>query len=221
MEAIGPGKIDLWRPGQGKRAGLAPRAVAQANRPLESEVANWDFTSVTFQGKAIGNMRDRQTKFQDRVHIVYGPVAHPLDTIDPDHLPKDGGYMECDSLQIVQIKPTGTQKPHIELEAKGNAKLEGRSFNAALTRSRSTNPKTLHPACDRKPASHHLAANDPRRRAERSFREEHAIHSVAELPSLRSDHRHSWDELNLALRYGFEMTLITILAVLPYRNPHV
>ena len=130
MEAIGPGKIDLWRPGQGKRAGLAPRAVAQANRPLESEVANWDFTSVTFQGKAIGNMRDRQTKFQDRVHIVYGPVAHPLDTIDPDHLPKDGGYMECDSLQIVQIKPTGTQKPHIELEAKGNAKLEGRSFNA-------------------------------------------------------------------------------------------
>lgn len=130
MEAIGPGKIDLWRPGQGKRAGLAPRAVAQANRPLESEVANWDFTAVTFQGKAIGNMRDRQTKFQDRVHIVYGPVAHPLDTIDPDHLPKDGGYMECDSLQIVQIKPPGTQKPHIELEAKGNAKLEGRSFNA-------------------------------------------------------------------------------------------
>lgn len=130
MEGVGPGQIDLWRPGQGKRAGLAPRAVSQANRPLEAEVAKCDFTSVTFQGKAIGNLRDRQTKFHDRVRIVYGPVAHPLDRIDPDHLPKDGGYMECDSLQIVQIKPTGTQKPHIELEAKGNAKLEGRSFNA-------------------------------------------------------------------------------------------
>ena len=130
MEAIGPGRIDLWRPGQGKRAGLSPRAVAQANRPLESEVANWDFTRVTFQGKTTGNMRDRQTTFQDRVHITYGPVAHPLDTIDPDHLPKDGGDMECDALQIIQIKPTGTQKPHIELVANGNAKLEGRSFNA-------------------------------------------------------------------------------------------
>lgn len=130
MEGIGPGKIDLRRPGQGKRAALAPRAVSQANRPLESEVANLDFTSVTFQGKMTGNMRDQQAKFQDRVHIVYGPVAHPLDRIDPDHLPKDGGYMECDSLQIVQVKPTGMQKPHIELEAKGNAKLEGRSFNA-------------------------------------------------------------------------------------------
>ena len=130
MVAIGPGKINLWRPGQGKRAGLAPRAVAQANRPLESEVSNWEFTRVTFQGKTIGNLQDRQTKFQDRVHIVYGPVAHPLDTIDPDHLPKDGGALECDSLQILQIKPTGTQKPYIELEAKGNAKLEGRTFNA-------------------------------------------------------------------------------------------
>lgn len=131
MVAVGPGKIDLWRPGRGKRAALAPRAVAQANRPLESEVSNWEFTRVTFQGKTVGNLRDRQTTFQDRVHITYGPVAHPLDTIDPDHLPKDGGDMECDSLQILQVKPpAGTQKPHIELEAKGNAKLEGRTFNA-------------------------------------------------------------------------------------------
>lgn len=130
MEAVGPGRIDLWRPGRGKRAALAPRAVAKANRPLESEVSNWEFTRVTFQGKTVGNLRDLQMKFQDRVHIVYGPVAHPLDTIDPDHLPKDGGDMECDLLQILQIKPTGTQKPYIELEAKGNAKLEGRTFNA-------------------------------------------------------------------------------------------
>ena len=130
MDAVGPGKIDLWRPGRGKRAALAPRAVAQANRPLESEVSNWDFTRITFQGKTVGNLRERTTRFQDRVHITYGPVTHPLDTIDPDHLPKDGGDMECDALQILQVKSTGTQKPHIELEAKGNAKLEGRTFNA-------------------------------------------------------------------------------------------
>ena len=130
MDGVGPGRIDLWRPGQGKRAALGPRAVAQANRPLESEISNWDFTRVTFQGTTVGNLHDRQTKFQDRVHITYGPVARPLDTIDPDHLPKDGGDLECDSLQIIQVKPTGTQKPHVELEAKGNAKLEGRTFNA-------------------------------------------------------------------------------------------
>ncbi|MBC7819193.1 MAG: hypothetical protein IAG10_20065 [Planctomycetaceae bacterium] len=130
MDAVGPGEISLWRPGRGKRAALAPRAVAQANRPLESEVSNWEFTRITFFGKTIGNLRDRQTKFQDRVHIIYGPVANPLDTIDPDHLPKDGGVMECDSLQILQRKEANSQKPFVELEAKGNAKLEGRTFNA-------------------------------------------------------------------------------------------
>ena len=130
MDGVGPGKIDLWRPGRGKRAALAPRAVAQANRPLESEATSWEFTSVTFQGKTVGNLRDRQTKFQDRVHSIYGPVAHPLDIIDPDHLPKDGGDMECDTLQIIQRQGTASQKPYIELEAKGNAKLEGRAFNA-------------------------------------------------------------------------------------------
>ena len=38
--------------------------------------------------------------------------------------------MECDSLQILQRKETNGQKPFVELEAKGNAKLEGRTFNA-------------------------------------------------------------------------------------------
>lgn len=130
MDAVGPGEISLWRPGRGKRAALAPRAVAQANRPLESEVSNWEFTRVTFFGKTIGNLRERQTKFQDRVHIVYGPVTNPLDTIDPDHLPKDGGVMECDTLQILQRKEKDSPKAFVELEAKGNAKLEGRTFNA-------------------------------------------------------------------------------------------
>ncbi|MFM9966562.1 MAG: hypothetical protein ACKV2Q_35745 [Planctomycetaceae bacterium] len=130
MDAIGPGEISLWRPGHGKRAALAPRAIAQANRPLESEVSNWEFIRVTFFGKTVGNLRERQTKFQDRVHIVYGPVANPLDTIDPDYLPKDGGVMECDSLQILQRKEANLVKPFVELEAKGNAKLEGRTFNA-------------------------------------------------------------------------------------------
>jgi hypothetical protein len=130
MNAVGPGEISMWRPGRGKRAALAPRAVAQANRPLESEVSNWEFTRINFFGKTVGNLRDRQTKFQDRVHILYGPVTNPLETIDPDHLPKDGGVMECDTLQILQRKETSSQKPFVELEAKGNAKLEGRTFNA-------------------------------------------------------------------------------------------
>ncbi len=129
-EAIGPGEVKLWRQGRGKRAALAPRAVAQANRPLDSEVSNWEFTRIKFSGKSNGNMRDRQTTFRDRVRIVYGPVTHPLDTIDPDNLPKDGGEIQCDALQIVQQSGSATHKNYVELHAEGDAKLEGRTFYA-------------------------------------------------------------------------------------------
>jgi hypothetical protein len=130
-EAVGPGNITFWRPGRGKRAALAPRAVAQANRPLESEVANWEYTCVNFSGAMKGNLNERKTTFNDRVRIVYGPVARPLDVIDPDvHLPKDGGEMECNALTIEQLQETGSEKKYIGLTAEGNAKLEGRSFYA-------------------------------------------------------------------------------------------
>ncbi|HLQ45088.1 MAG TPA: hypothetical protein VK137_10195, partial [Planctomycetaceae bacterium] len=132
MEAVGPGEVALWRPGRGNRAALAPRAVAQANQPLEAEVSKWEFTRVTFSGQTSGNMRERerQTTFTDRVRIVYGPVTHPLDTIDPDNLPKDGGEMQCDALQILQRQDSATQRNYIELRAEGDAKLEGRTFYA-------------------------------------------------------------------------------------------
>lgn len=130
-EAIGPGTISLWRPGRGKRAALAPRAIAQANRPLESDVANWEFTRVNFSGAMKGNLNERETTFNDRVRIVYGPVSRPLDVIDPDvHLPKDGGEMECNSLTIEQLQDPNSTKKYIGLTAEGNAKLEGRSFYA-------------------------------------------------------------------------------------------
>ena len=130
-EAVGPGTISLWRPGRGKRAALAPRAVAQANRPLETDVANWEFTRVTFSGAMKGNLNERETTFKDRVRIVYGPVARPLEVIDPDvHLPKDGGEMECNALTIEQLQDADSTKKYIGLTAEGNAKLEGRSFYA-------------------------------------------------------------------------------------------
>lgn len=130
-DGVGPGEVVLWRPGRGKRAALAPRAVAQANRPLESDVTDWELTHVTFSGAMNGNLSDRQMTFHDRVRIVYGPVAHPLDTIDPDSsLPKDGGVMECAKLEIVQHQGAGSQKAYVELRADGDVKLEGRAFYA-------------------------------------------------------------------------------------------
>lgn len=132
-EAQGPGWIKSWGRGRGKRAGLSPIALVQANQPLQSESSEWEYTRVDFVGKAVGNLKQRDMTFHDRVQIVHGPVGRPLETIDPDRLdrlPKDVVWMRCDRMRVTQHEKTETQPGFDELLADGNAELKGRSFHA-------------------------------------------------------------------------------------------
>ena len=130
-DALGPGNVQLWTQGRGKRAAVSPQAAVQANSPLEAQSAEWEYTQVEFSGNATGNVHQRQTTFQDRVRIVYGPVGGPLETVNADLLPKDAAEMQCDILEFLQQGGSdGSSTGHTELTARGNAKLEGRSFFA-------------------------------------------------------------------------------------------
>jgi hypothetical protein len=115
---------------------------------------HWEYTRVDFAGNSDGNIQQRFTKFEERVHVVYGPVDQPPLTVDPDKLPEEGGWMTCDTLRVQQVadeaaggtagaarpsprssesKPgEKAQKPqgHVELLARGNVDLFGRTFNA-------------------------------------------------------------------------------------------
>jgi lipopolysaccharide export system protein LptA len=126
----GPGTLVNWRRGNGKRAGLEPTAGVRANRPLAADTAEWEYTRIKFDGEMEGNTNDRVTTFHDRVRVVYGPVAHPTDEIDEDSLPKDGGWMRCDTLQLTQHPESKKQPSYIDMVATGNTELDGRSFHA-------------------------------------------------------------------------------------------
>jgi len=128
--AKGPGQIQVWRRGQGKRAALTPAAVVQANAPLQSNVSDWEFMRINFVGRTEGNIQERHSTFHDRVEIIYGPVEGPRVKLDPDNLPKDAGWMRCRSLLFKQHEQQKNRPAFIELFAKGNAELEGRTFHA-------------------------------------------------------------------------------------------
>jgi hypothetical protein len=137
VTAQGPGTLVFWRRGNGKRGGLGAAAAARANGPLAAESAEWEYTRIDFSGKMLGNMKDRVTTFHDRVRVVYGPVSQLMQTIDDehppideDHLPRDGGWMRCNALQITQHPESKKQAAYIEMAATGNAELEGRTFHA-------------------------------------------------------------------------------------------
>lgn len=131
--AQGPGRIDLWRRGNGRRAGLAPNSAALANKGLEADTTEWEYTRIDFDGKMEGNTNDRVTTFRDRkdgVRVVYGPVAHSNDVLDEDNLPKDGGWMKCSELTLTQQPEKGDRKAYYTMQATDNAELDGRSFHA-------------------------------------------------------------------------------------------
>lgn len=128
--ASGPGWIVAWSRGNGRRAALGPDAAAQANRPLAADDSEWEYMRIDFAGRTTGNLHQRHTTFHDRVEVVYGPVEKPLATVDVDHLPRDGGWLRCDSLRFTQHEETPERPAYLELFASGNAQLEGREFHA-------------------------------------------------------------------------------------------
>ncbi|MCA9067917.1 MAG: hypothetical protein KDA84_03290, partial [Planctomycetaceae bacterium] len=127
----GPGWIKVWRRGRGKRASLTPNASVKANRALKPDSANWEYMRIDFAGTADGNLKQKFNTFKDRVQIIYGPVERSLMVIKLEDLPKDAGWMRCQSLRITQNEPKpGEETGYIDLLALGNVELEGRSFNA-------------------------------------------------------------------------------------------
>lgn len=131
MSAQGPGEMQMWRRGQGGRAGLMPQQAAKANAPTQVDTADWEYTRVDFHGHMDGNLLRRYATFHDRVRVVYGPVQHAVvDTLNSDNLPPKGGWMQCDELQVMQRKLPQEDRGHIELVGRGDAHLEGREFYA-------------------------------------------------------------------------------------------
>jgi lipopolysaccharide export system protein LptA len=141
VTAQGPGTLVHWQRGNGKRWSLEASATSQANRAMAAEAVEWEYTRIDFKGKMVGNTKDRVTTFRDRVNVVYGPVPNltlSIDDdhrpIDEDHLPKDGGWMSCNALQLTQHPKSKKQDAYLEMEATGNTVLEGRSFHALAYR---------------------------------------------------------------------------------------
>lgn len=104
-EAEGPGWIQCWWRGQSKKVPLAPVTLALANMPLVLDAAHWQYLRVDFARKSRGNIEYRFATFDDQVQGVWGQVARPGDTVDPDRLGRDAGWLQCDSLQVTQERP--------------------------------------------------------------------------------------------------------------------
>ncbi|QDT40122.1 OstA-like protein [Gimesia alba] len=143
-EARGPGWLILWRRENPNQPDSETK-VSQANLPQKTATDSWTYTRIDFNGKMAGNVEQRSTTFDDRVQITHGGVKRPLDTIDPDKLPPNAGWMRSNSLKLIQHEISGQKKKYISMLAKGNAELEG---NALIKNKRTPTNQSFSASAD-------------------------------------------------------------------------
>jgi hypothetical protein len=117
---------------------------------LLSEKSQLNYLNVQFDGPLSGNINLHEIVFHDRVRSVYGPIMSWEDQLNPDDVDDlgDGGaLMTCDLLKVRQTNdkpPPGAADRHpIELEAIGNASVEGEQYRATGYRMTYTESKDL------------------------------------------------------------------------------
>jgi hypothetical protein len=126
--ALGPGTMTMWWKGDSAREGLASSAVVRANKGRQTERSEWNYAKIDFAESMTGNTKDKATLFRERVVVVYGPVKGTPETIDPDKLPNNSGWLRCGMLRLTQIAGA-TGKDHFEMVGTGNSELDGKTKN--------------------------------------------------------------------------------------------
>lgn len=156
LSADGPGWIKTVR--RGGDLGPSPftgPAAGNTNMPQDEAAEDGSddgltYLRVTFQTAMTGNVHQRHVELHESVRAVYGKVAQWTDTIDPDlalETEEDVVLLTSDTLQVAEMNPPAgagesEQSPQqsrrklgpVELQALGNAMVEGRTFTARAHR---------------------------------------------------------------------------------------
>jgi hypothetical protein len=147
IHASGPGWIKSVRSGSTVRlGGDKPGGDAAGPQASGPEDAGLVFLKVHFERAITGNLHRRELFFGDQTRCIYGPVGDWSQELDLD---KAGGpqdqevLLTCDQLAVRQMGPAREDRRAIEIEATGNATVEGASFTATGQRLTYTTAKEL------------------------------------------------------------------------------
>jgi lipopolysaccharide export system protein LptA len=69
-----------------------------------------------------------ESKFEDDVQVLFGPVDQPMETISRDELSDQAGWLGARRLEVLQVPQSPSQDQHIKLLSTGNAQVEGKTF---------------------------------------------------------------------------------------------
>ncbi len=110
--------------------GQAGAAAAQQATPGGTPQADQiNFVDLQYQGGLTGNVLRREFTFHDQVRSVYGPVATWDNELDPDNPAPGAVLLTCNALTAYQVPAQTLGRPAINMNATGNAAVEGQRLS--------------------------------------------------------------------------------------------
>ncbi len=145
---------ELEKPGMGARPGGTPSKASAKSAASPSAGSPFtpppdpdkplNYLRVDFQVALQGNLHQRAIKFSDHVQAVHAPVRNWEDTVNADRIAQAGPravVLNCQDLYLNEMR-RGEEK-WFEASARGNAKVEGESFDALADRLNYSQEKDL------------------------------------------------------------------------------
>ncbi len=127
VEGNGPGYIIHRGPNPEKKQGPATRS------PMPDLI----FLRVDFENQMVGNIDTREVQFLNGTRTIFGPIGtweQTLDSQRPDLLAANSVILTSRRLAVADMRTTSGSENAIEVEATGNAQIQGRQFAAAADR---------------------------------------------------------------------------------------
>ena len=141
VDCAGPGEVTSVRRGRanpgGMLTGFRRTTPERRSPPQDNGNDKLSYLYVSFLKSLTGNLKGRQMSFNEQVHTIYGPVPTWESTIDIDEdaqLGESVVLMTCDQLNLVEVPGIDQQTRFVELEALGNAEVEGLLYMARAHR---------------------------------------------------------------------------------------
>ena len=125
--ADGPGTVITHQPTSNKTSGQ------RLTGPRTDGSKKLTCVHVNFDGKLIANQKQNRLTIDGNTRTAWAPVLNTDRTLDPDQpnrLPSDAVLLLSDKLDYEQVVSRSYDKPVNVLQAKGNASVRGRLFEA-------------------------------------------------------------------------------------------
>jgi hypothetical protein len=142
LKVSGPGKVWLLKRGSKQDGPLGATTVPGGPKPspptkpnppekkadVKNDESEMKLTHVEFEGNMVGYKEKGLVIFTGQVKVTHLPSEDPDIKIDPDKLPQDAMWVECDRLKVLNYKVNEQQSVQI-FEALQRVRVKGRGYH--------------------------------------------------------------------------------------------